>query len=333
MVVGTGASLTASGTGSIGATTILGGLANDLPYQAGAGTTGFIAPVDNAVLTTGAGGVPAESTTLPSGLTIPGYANCTAGTSGSDCLQLSSGLVPVGNLPVATTSALGVVQPDGTIITDTSGAITVAKASSSAFGVVECGSGTTCTSGVISVSGGGGNYVNIGSAVTWTGCTYASGACTISGSSTTAVTISSIPGTYLNLHLVVVGENTGASLAYLNTTFNADSGANYQWGSFYVQAGSATWGSGSGDGTDFGNTCQLNQSDASICEISIPYYVGGFDKFAQTIETYGQGSATYQYNFKFQTRWNSTAAITSITFTLSANDYGPGTAFMAYATN
>jgi fibronectin-binding autotransporter adhesin len=61
----------------------------------------------------------------------------------------------------ATTSALGVVQPDGTIITDTAGAITVAKGSSSAFGVLECGSGTSCSAGVISVSGGTGT-VNSG---------------------------------------------------------------------------------------------------------------------------------------------------------------------------
>jgi hypothetical protein len=65
MVVGTGASLTTSGTGSIGATTLLGGATNDLIYQSGAGTTAFIAPVNSAVLITSSGGVPSESTTLP----------------------------------------------------------------------------------------------------------------------------------------------------------------------------------------------------------------------------------------------------------------------------
>lgn len=100
------------------------------------------------------------------------------GTTGSDVLQLSGGLVPSVNLPKATTSAfgavegdnstitlssgviscttattsqLGCVKPDGTIITDTSGAITVAKGSHTAFGVVEVDNTTiTASSGVIS---------------------------------------------------------------------------------------------------------------------------------------------------------------------------------------
>jgi hypothetical protein len=50
-------------------------------------------------------------------------ANCTAGTSGSDCLQLSSGLVPAANLPTATTIAQGAVRPDGTTITIAGGVI------------------------------------------------------------------------------------------------------------------------------------------------------------------------------------------------------------------
>jgi hypothetical protein len=47
------------------ATNIAAGVANDIPYQTGAGATGFIAPVDSAVLCTSAGGVPSECTTLP----------------------------------------------------------------------------------------------------------------------------------------------------------------------------------------------------------------------------------------------------------------------------
>ncbi len=70
MVVGTGASLAVSGTGSISATTLTGGSTNDLVYQAGSGTTGFISPVDSAVLVTSASGVPSESATLPSGLAL-----------------------------------------------------------------------------------------------------------------------------------------------------------------------------------------------------------------------------------------------------------------------
>ena len=55
----------------------------------------------------------------------------------------------------ATTSQIGCVEPDGTIITVVSGAITVAKGSATAFGVLQCGSGTTCSGGVITATGSG----------------------------------------------------------------------------------------------------------------------------------------------------------------------------------
>lgn len=56
---------------------------------------------------------------------------------------------------LATSSAPGIVQPDGTIITVSSGAITVAKASSSTFGVAEVDNSTlTASAGVLSCATG-----------------------------------------------------------------------------------------------------------------------------------------------------------------------------------
>lgn len=73
-----------------------------------------------------------------------------------------SGAATSTQLPVATSAALGISKPDGLILTiDGLGAETVAKASPSAFGVVECGSGTSCTSGVISVTGGTGSVSSV----------------------------------------------------------------------------------------------------------------------------------------------------------------------------
>lgn len=59
------------------------------------------------------------------------------------------------DIPVATAVALGAVQPDGTIITVTAGAITVPQSTSSVFGVVKV-DGTTITAagGVISAASG-----------------------------------------------------------------------------------------------------------------------------------------------------------------------------------
>lgn len=84
MTVGTGASIAVSGTGSVTATTISGGAANDLVYQAGGSTTGFISPVDSAVLITSASGVPSESTTLPNGIAATNMALTTPHVSTID---------------------------------------------------------------------------------------------------------------------------------------------------------------------------------------------------------------------------------------------------------
>jgi hypothetical protein len=74
-------------------------------------------------------------------------------SSGSAAAPTFRSLAPA-DLPIATSAALGAVQPDGTIITVSSGAITVPKASSSVFGVVEVdGTSITASSGVISATG------------------------------------------------------------------------------------------------------------------------------------------------------------------------------------
>jgi hypothetical protein len=68
-----------------------------------------------------------------------------------------------GDAPIATSSVLGLVKPDGTIITVAAGAITVPKASSSTFGVVEVdGTTITAASGVISAIGTGGTVTHTG---------------------------------------------------------------------------------------------------------------------------------------------------------------------------
>ena len=50
------------------ATNLGSGVANDIPYQTGAGATSFVAPVDSALIVTNGSGVPSESTTIPNGV-------------------------------------------------------------------------------------------------------------------------------------------------------------------------------------------------------------------------------------------------------------------------
>lgn len=92
----------------------------------------------------------------------------TTGTSGN--ASVSSGVLNIPNytytLPTATPSILGGVKPDGTSITNSSGAISCTTATTSQLGCVKV-DGTTITiaSGVISAAGGSGSVNVNGSSV------------------------------------------------------------------------------------------------------------------------------------------------------------------------
>ena len=92
------------------ATSIAGGILNDIPYQTAANTTSFVAPVNSAVLVTNGSGVPSESTSLPSGLTIPGYASSSASTAvnGQVCALGSSCTIPIQTNGTINTSEAGI---------------------------------------------------------------------------------------------------------------------------------------------------------------------------------------------------------------------------------
>lgn len=107
MVVGSGASLGVTGSGSISASTISGGAANDLVYQAGSGTTGFLASCASGVWGTNGSDVPSCSTTLPSGLSIPGYAALSGATFTGTIQAASWSLTAGGVLTVASCSGCG----------------------------------------------------------------------------------------------------------------------------------------------------------------------------------------------------------------------------------
>lgn len=142
------------------------------------GTTITIA--DGVISATGSGSVSSVGLSVPSWQSVTGSPVTGAGTltvtdntqtahfvfagptSGSAASPTFRALVS-SDLPVATSSQLGAVQPDGTIITVSAGDITVAKASSSIFGVVKVdGTTITAASGVISASASGAaNYTQL----------------------------------------------------------------------------------------------------------------------------------------------------------------------------
>lgn len=96
----------ATATLATGATNVAGGVANDIPYQTAASTTSFVTPVNSAVLVSSSGGVPAESTTLPSGLTIPGYAPALVA-----CSDESSTFTPANSTCYFVTASVSTATP------------------------------------------------------------------------------------------------------------------------------------------------------------------------------------------------------------------------------
>jgi hypothetical protein len=50
---------------------LAGAVVNSIPYQSSAGVTGYISPVNNAVMSTGATGIPVESTAVPFANIVP----------------------------------------------------------------------------------------------------------------------------------------------------------------------------------------------------------------------------------------------------------------------
>jgi hypothetical protein len=141
----------------------------------------------------------------------------------------------------------------------------------------------------------------------------------LSGSSVTSSTIS---GSYTNLQILVQGAYGSAGGNALNMRFNGDTGSNYK--RYYLETG----GSGTaGDTlslisgvTGFG--ISSSYGPASVSFIQIPNYtVSHFKSLIFTSQ-----SDTQLRSGMFL--WNSTSAITSITFMANGGNFGGGTAYI-----
>jgi hypothetical protein len=164
--------------------------------------------------------------------------------------------------------------------------------------------------------------------------TYEPIATTTLGSAASSITLSSIPATYTDLRLVIVGrENSGSNDpgTNINLTFNGSSASDYSWtrifgtgssvssSSFTAQAylGIVTVaGGGAGSGV-FGLTA-----------IDIFSYAGSTFKTALSNQNIDNNSTGWV--FRSVGLWRSTSAITSLTITNSTNQLAAGTTATLY---
>ena len=249
--------------------------------------------------------------------------------TGSGAISSSGGTTPNITVATATSGALGVVQPDGTIITVSAGAITVPKASSSVFGVVEVdGTTITATAGVISATGGGG-----GGALTRI-------AQQVLASATATVTFSAVPDTYSNLLVTISGASSySAANDAVYMQVNGDSAAHYYTSYFYASSGTGNASNGaqaqSAVSTLPGATAEPSHA-AGQCRVEIINYAGAtFLKTATGDCAWLQAAGAIGGPFRqiFSWFWDpaTQAAITELVFGLtSGSNFVVGSTFTLY---
>jgi hypothetical protein len=186
--------------------------------------------------------------------------------------------------------------------------------------------------------GSGGAWTNItgSSQVTASGCTQSAstgGNCAVSGSTTTAVTFSVIPGTYNALRIVWYGASVSGSGTSATVQFNSDSGSDYATNGGYQQGTSNYQEAGIASQT----SCAVGffaSTGAQSTVMDIPGYADtSFAKTALTTQSgfLSAGSSSNVWEGK-ACYWSGTSAITSVTITMSA-DWGANTKFLLYGVN
>jgi len=147
---------------------------------------------------------------------------------------------------------------------------------------------------------------------------------TVGAGGTTAVTFSSIAGTFTDLVVMVSAKynNAGWDQDYLSVQFNSDTGSNYTWGNlqldgFSFPAKQLTNGT---NRISLGYIPGGNIGATYMCSarIQIPFYSSGEAKVCDS-EWAWSANANSQYNLGVSGGgWTNTGAITSIRF-FSAN--------------
>ena len=150
---------------------------------------------------------------------------------------------------------------------------------------------------------------------------------TISGSGVATGTFSSIPQTYKSLHLrVYVRDTNGITTAI---RFNGDSSSSYGSQNYMnITTPSTVQGSSSSSTT----ATAISEAQSTVqTSYMIPSMIDIFDYTSTTKNKFVAGhTGTYADVKVIGSEWVNTAAITSITVSVSAGTWGTGTTFELY---
>ncbi len=157
--------------------------------------------------------------------------------------------------------------------------------------------------------------------------TYEPIATTTLGSAAASITITSIPATYTDLKIVLVGVTTSTTIMYARV--NGDTGSNYSRTYLGGQGTSAA----SGRDTNatrwqFHDATGTSTTLPMMCELDIFNYAGSTNKTALTAfngDKNGSGDV-----YRNVVLWRNTSAITSVTLLPGAGNLDIGTTLTVY---
>jgi hypothetical protein len=153
------------------------------------------------------------------------------------------------------------------------------------------------------------------------------GTSTISGSSTNTVTFNSIGG-YTDIVAVLELTTTGASANYYCLMrFNSDSGNNYSFTNLSGGGATAISDRGSNHSGIYTSYASVINPDRVISNISIQNYSNSTTYKTVLVRS---GSAAQASVSAMVQLWRNTAAVTSIVFTTTANNFGAGSILTLY---
>ena len=154
----------------------------------------------------------------------------------------------------------------------------------------------------------------------------------VSGSSTTSITFSSIPGTYTTLKLIGYGVSSAVADDGVGVQFNGDTGANYDYSAYFNNGssiGAFVSSAGTSGGMIFGGTSGSRAAQVSL-EIA-SYASTSFYKTYHGVGTIWSISNGSMKESTINGDWKNTAAITSIKLFLSSSGhFVAGTVFTLY---
>lgn len=144
----------------------------------------------------------------------------------------------------------------------------------------------------------------------------------LTGGASASITFSSIPSTYKHLQIRFTGRSTlAAGVDNLSYTFNADSGSNYSSHSLYGDGGGVYSNAFTSNVAMYlpsqfaANSTTANAFSAAVIDI-LDYASTSKNKTVRVLQGYMGSSGLVSL---VSNNWRSTSAVTSITFTTSAN--------------